>query len=89
MGRSYVCPFCAASGPSTIAKGYRKTKTIGLRRVRYCKACQRKFTPKHQPEISIEPAADQSADVRNGDVRLPGMVEMPAVDAEKEPWTSS
>ena len=24
MGRTYICPYCAASGPETIAKGFRR-----------------------------------------------------------------
>ena len=52
MGRPYTCPWCGAS--SSIKKGFRKTKTIGKRRIRLCKACGRKFTPRHQRPIEID-----------------------------------
>ena len=44
-GRPPACPYC---GSSSIKKGMRKTKTMGIRRIRQCKACKRKFTPKQQ-----------------------------------------
>jgi len=47
MSRPYKCPFCGSS--ETVSKGVRKTKQLGIRRLRRCKACKRKFTPKHQP----------------------------------------
>jgi len=45
-GRPYKCPYCGSN--NTINKGYRRTKTIGLRKLRYCKKCKRKFTPRNQ-----------------------------------------
>ena len=45
-GRPPKCPFCRAS--QSIGKGYRRTKTLGLRRVRQCRQCGRKFTPRYQ-----------------------------------------
>lgn len=58
MTRPYECPFCGAG--ESVSKGVRKTKTMGIRRVRLCKACGRKFTPKNQKvgEAS-EPEAEQ------------------------------
>lgn len=47
MGRPYKCPYCGESGKST-SKGVRKTKTLGDRMIRFCKACRRKFTPRNQ-----------------------------------------
>jgi transcriptional regulator NrdR family protein len=44
-GRPPACPYC---GGSSIGKGVRKTKTMGIRRIRQCKSCRRKFTPKQQ-----------------------------------------
>ena len=32
----------------TVQKGVRRTRTMGLRKLRHCKACGRKFTPKKQ-----------------------------------------
>ena len=54
MGRPHICPWCEASGPSTIKKGFRKTKTMGNRGIRLCKACGRKFTPKNQKVVMEE-----------------------------------
>ena len=53
MPRPYTCPYCGTPGKS-VAKGYRSTKTMGLRRIRFCRACNRKFTPKHQKPPSPE-----------------------------------
>lgn len=57
MGRPYVCPYCKSK--ETTSKGARKTKLLGVRRIRRCRACGRKFTPKHQPEASKAPDSDQ------------------------------
>ncbi len=46
MARPHKCPFCGES--ASVGKGYRRTKTMGKRRIRLCKACGRKFTPKNQ-----------------------------------------
>jgi len=55
MGRPTVCPFCGST--RSISKGRRKTKTMGERRIRLCRDCRRKYTPKHQkpPEPEPEP----------------------------------
>jgi len=49
MGRPHACPYCGAVGKS-VSKGVRKTKTMGDRRIRLCKACHRKFTPRSQKQ---------------------------------------
>ena len=36
------CPHCLS--PNTISKGIRKTKTMGVRKLKLCKSCGRKFT---------------------------------------------
>jgi len=58
-GRPAKCPYC---GGSSINKGFRKTKTMGKRRIKLCKACRRKFTPKNQsmPEAQAESDAGAS-----------------------------
>ena len=40
-GRPVKCVYC---GGSTVSKGYRKTATMGLRKLRKCKKCGRRFT---------------------------------------------
>jgi hypothetical protein len=32
----------------SVAKGFRRTKNLGVRQIRRCRKCRRKFTPKHQ-----------------------------------------
>jgi hypothetical protein len=46
MARPFKCPYCGQT--TTVSKGVRKTKTMGVRRIRLCKACGRKFTPNSQ-----------------------------------------
>jgi len=67
MGRPFKCPYCGAT--ESVSKGVRKTKTMGIRSIRRCGACHRKFTPKSQkpresartkagiPREASEPAA--------------------------------
>ena len=64
MGRPFKCP-CGST--NSVSKGRRRTKTMGERRIRLCKECGRKFTPKNQqqieaglpgPERSAQPVAD-------------------------------
>ena len=49
MGRPFKCPYCGSV--ATASKGTRRTKTLGIRRLRRCRTCKRKFTPKHQPSV--------------------------------------
>ncbi len=63
MGRPYKCPYCGES--DSVSKGVRKTKTMGERRIRLCKACSRKFTPRNQKsgeELAV-PDANQPATI--------------------------
>jgi len=41
-GRPSKCPYCDSS--HTRPKGYRKTASLGLRKLRICKSCNRRFT---------------------------------------------
>ena len=59
MGRPFKCPYCRSS-TDTVSKGVRRTITMGVRRLRKCKACRRKFTPKYQPEVSVTSGSDQT-----------------------------
>ena len=52
-GRPIKCVYC---GGRTIAKGNRKTQTMGLRPLRKCKQCGRRFTyVKKPPKASSAP----------------------------------
>ena len=46
-GRPYKCPYDCGS-TNTVSKGVRRTKTMGVRKLRLCKTCGRKFTPVNQ-----------------------------------------
>ena len=61
MGRPYKCPYCGSS--ATVRKGVRRTKQLGDRRIRRCKACRRKFTPKNQQPT--EPVQDSAAEPKH------------------------
>ena len=58
MGRPFKCP-CGST--DTTSKGFRKTKTLGVRRIRRCRGCGRKFTPKNQQPLEVVPDAESSA----------------------------
>ena len=73
MEESYTCPWCGASGGSTIKKGFRKTKTIGTRSVRLCNKCGRKFTPKNQ-----DPQRPAQSDATEPETRFDVASEPPA-----------
>ena len=62
MARPFICPYCGLS--DSVAKGFRKTKTMGKRRIRLCKSCGRKFTPKKQNRIedNLEPTQSDEPD---------------------------
>lgn len=63
MGRPHKCPYCGST--ETVSKGVRRTKTMGRRRIRRCRACKRKFTPKHQQPIGE--GEDGEANSRNAE----------------------
>jgi transcriptional regulator NrdR family protein len=50
-GRPFKCPYTGCGSSETVSKGVRKTKTMGIRRLRYCKDCKRKFTPRNQKSV--------------------------------------
>lgn len=76
MPRPYKCPYCG--NQDTVSKGRRRTKTMGDRCIRLCKACRRKFTPRSQKAPDAAPPASQPlAD------RVPAAI--PAVAMEATP----
>ena len=68
MGRPHKCPGCGST--STVRKGTRITKTLGLRRRRLCKACGRRFTPTHQPLMPVSAADATPTDTALADTPL-------------------
>ena len=60
MGRPHTCPYRGQIGKS-VSKGVRRTKTIGDRRIRFCRACGRRFTPKNQKAIEGPEASGAEA----------------------------
>ena len=58
-GRPFKCPYGCGS-TNTVSKGVRKTKTMGLHRIRLCKNCGRKFTPKNQKPV--QPTEEKEAE---------------------------
>ena len=55
-------PFkCRCGSTNNVSKGVRRTKTMGVRRIRLCKSCGKKFTPKNQkPMETIETTATET-----------------------------
>jgi len=45
----------------TGGKGARITKSLGVRRIRRCRGCGRKFTPKNQPRVELDARQRSSA----------------------------
>ena len=53
-GRPCKCPYEGCGSTDTVSKGVRVTKTLGTRKIRRCKSCGRKFTPKNQRSVQTE-----------------------------------
>lgn len=51
MGRPFKCPYCGSH--DNVAKGLRRTKQLGPRRIRRCRNCRRKFTPRNQAPLTL------------------------------------
>jgi transcriptional regulator NrdR family protein len=61
MGRPFKCLYCGST--HTIARGTRRTQTRGEVKVRECRACRRRFTPRSQRSVATrapvgKPACD-------------------------------
>ena len=58
-GRPVKCIHCGST--DTTSKGARRTKTMGIRKIRRCKACGRRFTPRNQKPVPFAgPEASQA-----------------------------
>ena len=53
-GRPFKCPYEGCGSTTTVSKGARTTKSMGVRKIRLCKGCGRKFTPKNQIPVHVE-----------------------------------
>jgi len=53
-GRPFKCPYEGCGSTNTLSKGARTTKSMGVRKIRLCKSCGRKFTPKNQMPVQVE-----------------------------------
>ncbi len=53
-GRPFKCPYECCDSTNTVSKGARTTKSMGVRKIRLCKDCGRKFTPKNQMTAQVE-----------------------------------
>lgn len=78
MGRTFKCP-CGAS--NSVAKGFRRTISIGVRRIRRCRSCGRKFTPKHQRPLGVTAQSDNADGKARDDAQQPSA---PQDDAEAD-----
>ena len=55
-GRPVKCPYCGSA--KSVCKGFRKTATMGPRKLRKCKSCKRRFTigkKKEKPKEAVTP----------------------------------
>jgi len=86
MGRPHKCPYCDAT--DTVSKGVRKTKTMGNRRIRLCKACKRKFTPRNQKPLMPGQDVPQENDANpepEADARPQTAEAKPAAEPQPQP----
>jgi len=58
-GRPMKCPHCGST--KTVSKGYRKTATMGARKLRKCKSCNRRFTVGKKNERSKSAETKEAA----------------------------
>ena len=79
-GRPPVCPNCGSNRSQK--KGVRKTKTMGARRIRLCKSCGRKFTPKNQKPVEVDKIHTKAAQDQATDVVRP---EDPQITVDEQP----
>jgi transcriptional regulator NrdR family protein len=85
-GRPVKCIHCGST--ETASKGSRTTKTLGIRKIRRCKSCGRRFTPKNQK--LVQPEAPEAAQAETSqpvefDRAEPIHMETPASIEPEEP----
>ena len=90
-GRPYKCIYCGSA--ATVSKGVRVTKTLGIRKIRRCKSCGRKFTPKNQKVVAAE--RDQANEAQTESVNegpaeelVPNQLKAPVPTEPEEPLSA-
>ena len=78
MGRPFKCPYCGST--DTTGKGVRKTKSMGVRRIRRCKACRRKFTPRSQQFVEARAGSGENTTIASDTGRATELLGAPASD---------
>jgi hypothetical protein len=53
-GRPFKCPYKGCGSTKSSSKGTRVTKSLGIRKIRVCKDCGRKFTPQNQKPLKAK-----------------------------------
>jgi transposase-like protein len=76
MGRPHKCPYCKSQ--QTVSKGTRITRGLGPRRLRRCKACGRKFTPRHQRPPGPGAGSDKADGMASAGKQKPTATEVDA-----------
>jgi transposase-like protein len=92
-GRPPVCPHCRST--RSVRKGLRRTKQLGVRQIRRCKDCGRKFTPRNQKprgemagKAPHEPEAQAAEKARSPTAPSAGEKAPALLDALDKPWES-
>ena len=75
-GRPFKCPYEGCGSTTTVSKGARTTKSMGARKIRLCKGCGRKFTPKNQRPVETEAIQNEVASVVEPEGLVPADTEV-------------
>ena len=70
-GRPFKCPYEGCGTTNNVSKGARTTKSMGVRKIRLCKSCGRKFTPKNQIPVQVEAIEAEAASVVESESPVP------------------
>ena len=81
-GRPVKCIHCGST--DTTSKGARRTKTLGIRKIRRCKSCGRRFTPRNQKPVSYEGSETPQAETAESvDLEAPDGAQAGTSEAEE------
>jgi hypothetical protein len=76
-GRPFKCPYEGCESTNTVSKGARTTKSMGVRKIRLCKGCGRKFTPKNQMPVQGDSIETEATSAVEPEGPVPDETEMP------------